>query len=137
MLADGSSRLFVELSQAVPVDEKRGKHELTYVLKGAHIEKRNNYNPLVTMHFNSAATRARLVPHGKDLWFVIDLRADVTPTWKLAPAKDGMQILQIELPKGDYLPKTPPPKGDSSKGDAPKGEPSKGSDDKDGEPAGG
>lgn len=120
MLADGSSQLFVELSKPVTYDTKASRGSIVYVLKGAHVDKRNNYNPLVTVHFNTPVTSARLVPHGKDLWFVIDLRASVQPTVTMDAAKDGGAVLRIGFPSGSYLPlqkiapapaATPPPAG--------------------------
>jgi hypothetical protein len=107
-LADGSTRLFVELSQPVAYDARAGRGTLTYVLKGAHVDRRNNYNPLVTVHFNTPVSQARLEPHGKDLWFVIDLRANVQPTAAMDAAKDGGAMLRVEFPKGDYLPRSAP-----------------------------
>jgi hypothetical protein len=104
LLPDGGSRLFVELTRTVPVEETKAAGTITYVLKGAHIDKRNNANALVTVHFNTPVTRARLLPSGHDLHFVIDLRQNAVPTWKLAPAKDGTAILQIDFAKGDFLP---------------------------------
>ena len=109
MQADGSSRVFVELTQSVPVEERRAAHRLTYVLKGAKVALRNNKNPLVTVHFNTPVTSARLRPAGSDLDLIVDLRADVTPTWKLSPAKDNTAILQIDFPKGDFLGRPVPP----------------------------
>jgi hypothetical protein len=112
-LADGSTRLFVLMSRPVQVETKPARGTLTYVLKGAHVDKRNNYNPLVTVHFNTPVTSARLVPHGSDLWFVVDLRASTTPAVTMDAAKDGGAMLRIEFPKGDYLPSMgsalPPP----------------------------
>jgi hypothetical protein len=102
-LADGASRLFVELTKSVAVAEKKGRGEVTYVLKGAHVRLHNNTNALVTVYFNTPVTRARLVPAGTDTLFVVDLRADVAPTWKMVPAKQGMAVLQIEFPGGSYL----------------------------------
>ncbi len=104
MLADGSSQLFVELSKPVPYDTKTSRGGIVYVLKGAHVDKRNNFNPLVTVHFNTPVTSARLVPHGKDLWFVIDLRASVQPSVTMDAAKDGGAVLRIGFPSGSYLP---------------------------------
>ncbi|MBN9165444.1 MAG: hypothetical protein J0I07_31080, partial [Myxococcales bacterium] len=78
--ADGGSRLFVQLSQNVPVEERKAQGSITYVLKGASPRVWNNTNALVTVHFNTPVARARLVPHGQDLHFVIDLRAAATPT---------------------------------------------------------
>jgi hypothetical protein len=105
-LADGSSRLFVELTKPVRYETKTGRGTITYVLKGAHVSRRNNYNPLVTVHFNTPIASARLVPHGGDLWFVVSLRANAQPTATLDGTKDGGSMLRVEFPKGDYLPAT-------------------------------
>ena len=103
-LADGSSRLFVELSKPVTYETKAVRGTITYVLKGTRIAKRNNENPLVTVHFNTPVTSARLVPHGRDLYFVVDLRANVQPTVTVDAGKDGGSMMRIEFPKGNYLP---------------------------------
>jgi hypothetical protein len=106
-LGDGSSRLFVELSKPVQYETKKaGNGTITYVLKRAHVTRRNNYNPLVTVHFNTPVANARLVPHGRDLWFVVSLRSPVQPTVALDSTKDGGSMLRIEFPKGNYLPAT-------------------------------
>ncbi len=103
MLAEGGSRLFVELSQSVPVEERRARGTLTYVLHGAHVAVHNNTNPLVTVHFNTPVASARLVPQGHDLLFVVSLRANATPTWKVNPGKEGTTVLTVDFPKGSYL----------------------------------
>jgi hypothetical protein len=116
-LADGSTRLFVQLSRPVQFVTKPAQGTLTFVLQGAHVDRRNNYNPLVTVHFNTPVSSARLVPHGNDLWFVVDLRANVSPQVTMDAAKDGGAMLRIEFPKGDYLPggqATPSPSASSS-----------------------
>lgn len=107
-LPDGGSRLFVALSAPVQVEERKAQGTLTYILKNANIRVRNNTNALVTVHFNTPVTRARLVPHGRDLHFVIDLRAAATPAWKMAEGPDKSAVLQIDFPKGDFV--APPPK---------------------------
>jgi hypothetical protein len=108
-LADGSTRLFVELTQPVAYSATVGRGAISYILKGAHVDRRNNYNPLVTVHFNTPVTSARLVPHGKDLWFVIALRANVSPNVTMDATKEGGAILRIEFAKGDYVPRAPVP----------------------------
>jgi hypothetical protein len=118
-LVDGSTRLFVDLSRPVAYDTKGAPATITYVLKGARVERRNNQNPLITVHFNTPVSSARLVPHGRDLWFVVDLRARVQPTATMDQAKDGAATLRIAFPKGDYLPPEPsgpssPPSGDGT-----------------------
>jgi hypothetical protein len=103
-LADGSTRLFVELSRPVTYETKTARGELVYVLKGAHVNRRNNFNPLVTVHFNTPVTRARLVPKGRDLWFVVSVRADVQPAVSMDSTTEGGAVLHISFPKGDYVP---------------------------------
>jgi hypothetical protein len=107
MLPDGSTRLFVELSKPAAFDTKPTHGSVTYVLKEAHIDRRNNQNPLVTVHFNTPVTSARLVPHGHDLWFVVELRANVQPTATMESSKEGTATLKVAFPKGEYL--RPPP----------------------------
>jgi hypothetical protein len=122
-LADGSTRLFVELSQPVKYEAKPAATVFTCVLKGAHVDRRNNYNPLVTVHFNTPVTSARLVPHGADLWLVASLRAKVEPAVTMDATKDGGAMLRVEFPKGDYV-RNPPPApapapASAGEGDAP------------------
>jgi hypothetical protein len=106
MLGDGSTRLFVQLAKPVTYVAKPGRGSITYVLQGAHVSRWNNTNPLVTVHFNTPVTEARLVPHGRDLWFVIDLRAQVQPTASMDATKAGGAILHLDFAKGDYLPQS-------------------------------
>jgi len=116
-LADGTSRLFVELTKPVAYETKTGKGTVTYVLKGARVSRRNNTNALVTVHFNTPVTSARLVPHGHDLWFVVELRAPVQPSVSMDAGKDGGAVMHIELPKGQYLPaeaSVPPASGSAA-----------------------
>ena len=126
-LADGSSRLFVELTKPVAYETKTAKGTVTYVLKGARVSRRNNTNALVTVHFNTPVTSARLVPHGHDLWFVVALRAPVQPAVSMDAGKDGGAVMHIELPKGQYLPaeaSVPPASAASAPAaDAPKATP--------------
>jgi hypothetical protein len=103
-LGDGSTRVFVQLTQNVQVEERKAKGTLTYVLKGAHVTIHNNTNPLVTVHFNTPVNQARLRPAGNDLLLVIDLRAAASPAWKMNAGKDGTAILQVDFPKGNFLP---------------------------------
>ena len=113
-LADGSSRLFVELTKPVAYETKTAKGTVTYVLKGARVSRRNNTNALVTVHFNTPVTSARLVPHGHDLWFVVALRAPVQPAVTMDAGKEGGAVMHIELPKGQYLPEATAPTPSSS-----------------------
>jgi len=120
MLADGSTRLFVELSRPVTYEARSGHGSITYVLKEARVDRRNNQNPLVTVHFNTPVTSARLQPHGRDVWFVIALRSAVQPAVAMDAGKDGGVVMRIEFPKGDYVrPGAPADRGSPSSGDVP------------------
>jgi len=102
-LADGTTRVFVQLPHQVTYAAKPSKGSLVYVLKGIHADRRNNLNALVTVHFNTPVTSARLVPHGGDLWLVMELRASVQPSVAMDGTKDGGAMLRVEFPRGDYL----------------------------------
>jgi hypothetical protein len=103
-LADGASRFFVHISQSVPVEERRAAGSVTYVLRGAHLRVHNDAHALVTVHFNTPVFRARLVPQGNDLLFVLDMRSASTPTFKMQEGQDKSATLQIDFPKGEFLP---------------------------------
>jgi hypothetical protein len=102
-ISGGGSRLFVHLTQAVPVEERRATGSITYVLKGAHLRVHNDANALVTVHFNTPVFRARLFPQGNDLLFVLELRSAATPTFRVQPNQDKSATLQIDFAKGDFL----------------------------------
>lgn len=102
-LPDGGSRLFVHLTQTVPVEERRATGSVTYVLRGAHLRVNNDANALVTVHFNTPVFRARLFPQGNDLLFVLELRSAAAPAFKLQANQDKSATLQIDFAKGDFL----------------------------------
>ena len=102
MRDDGGSRVFVQLTKAVPVEEHRAAGQITYLLKGAHVTERNNENALVTVHFNTPVSRARLRPVGHDLALTIELRGAASPTYKMEGA-DGGSRLVIDFPEGQFL----------------------------------
>lgn len=102
-LPDGGSRLFVHVSQTVPVEERRAQGSITYVLRGAHLRVHNDANPLVTVHFNTPVFRARLAPQGNDLLFILELRSAASPTFKMLDNQDKTATLQIDFAKGEFL----------------------------------
>jgi hypothetical protein len=105
-LADGSTRIFVTLSKPVVYETKSAGSTFTVVLEEVRVDRRNNRNPLVTLHFNTPVTSARIVPHGRNLWLVVDLRANVRPAVTMGTgdaSNEGAVVLRVGFPKGDYL----------------------------------
>jgi hypothetical protein len=100
---DGGSRVFVQLTQLVPVEERRAAGAITYVLRGARVNVWNNHNALVTVHFNTPVTRARLVSVGADTHLVVELRSAATPTYNVSAAPGGGAVLSVVFPKGDFI----------------------------------
>jgi hypothetical protein len=105
-LDDGATQLFVDLSGPVSYEVESTMRSITYILKRTSVSRRNNCNPLVTEFFNTPVTKARLAPHGRDLWFVVDVRASVEPSVSVEQKTEGGARLSIRFPKGDYLPPT-------------------------------
>ncbi len=97
------SRLTVQLSSVVAVEEKKAAGTVTYVIKGAHVARHNDTHALIAVHFNTPMTVARLRNSGKDVELRVDLRAAVTPTFAVAQTKTGA-TLTIDFPGGEYLP---------------------------------
>jgi hypothetical protein len=104
MLPNGGSRIYVELTKSVGVDERKANGALVFTLRGAQVLSRNNKNALITTHFQTAVARARLVPAGNDLDLVIDLRKSVDATHQVVAGDNGTARLEIDFPPGDYPP---------------------------------
>ena len=103
------SRIFIQTSRPVSVQESRGPSRIIYRLPNAVISTRNNRNPLVTAHFNTPVTQAYLRRAGRDVELVILLRAEVQPNVSNAPGDNGLQFVFIDFPGGNWLPDGPPP----------------------------
>ena len=102
LLPDGASRIYVELSKNVTVEERRSKGALVYTLRGAQVLVRNNKNALITTHFATPVSRARLISSANDVDLVIDLRKAVDATHQVVAGDNGTVRLEIDFPAGDY-----------------------------------
>lgn len=109
LLDSGGSRFFVELGQAVPIEQRKAKGSITFVLKGARNTFRNNLNPLVTEHFNTPVRRAKLQRAGRDLLFVMELRQDVAATHQTVTNKEGHAVFQVDFGPGTFVKDAPAP----------------------------
>jgi hypothetical protein len=102
LLPGGGSRISVELTKNVGVEERRIEGAIIYTLRGAQVLSRNNKNALITTHFATPVARARLVPSGTDVQLVIDLRKAVETTHQVVAGENATARLEIDFPPGDY-----------------------------------
>jgi hypothetical protein len=102
LLPDGRSRIYVELSKTVTVEERRTDQALTFTLHDAQVLVRNNRNALITTHFATPVSRARLMPAGNDINLVLDLRKAINATFQVVPGDNGSARLEVDFPAGDY-----------------------------------
>lgn len=96
---DGSARLFVHMS-GEPADvsqQGEGKH-VEIVLRRMDVGVRNNQNPLVFEHFDTALLRAQLRPRGDDVVLVLELRRPVQLRHAVQRRADGEVLLQVDVP---------------------------------------
>jgi hypothetical protein len=104
LLPDGRSRIYVELTRSVSVDERRAEGMLIFVIHDARVPVRNNRNALITTHFATPVGRARLLKAGSDVELLIDLRKSVSATQKVVAGENGGARLEVDFPAGDYPP---------------------------------
>ena len=104
LLPDGSSRIYVELTRQVAVDERSADGKLIFVIHNARVPARNNRNALITTHFATPVGRARLLSSGADVQLIIDLRKHANATQKIVAGENGGSRLEVDFPAGDYPP---------------------------------
>lgn len=109
VLPDGSTRIHVEVSAKVGVDERKAEGRLAYRLKGASVPVQTNLLPLETSFFRTPVARATLVEVGdEDIELVVELRQPSTATYKVVDTDAGM-ILQVDFPPPATQAPAPPP----------------------------
>jgi hypothetical protein len=112
MLAGGRSEVWLRVSQPVVVTRKRVDNRLTYFLPGVQIGVHNNTNPLITTHFNSPVSQAKLrrVRGGAEL--VVDLRESVDALHTTTQEPTGTMLLRVTLGKAgrEYASRMPLPR---------------------------
>lgn len=94
--------VYVDLTDAPGVELTTRGRTLEYTLQGTRVTLRNNRNPLLARHFDSVVESAQLVPAGKNVKLVIQLRADAEPVSRVVRHAGGA-TLEVEL-----SPRTPP-----------------------------
>ncbi|MGE0321260.1 MAG: hypothetical protein AB7K71_23410 [Polyangiaceae bacterium] len=99
MLQDGSSEVSVWLSKKVSVEVRKAERSVTLVLSDTYVRWTTNTYPLITTHFNTPLSSARL-KRGKqgETLLVLNLReaADVKSRLEVGPR--GTSILRVSIP---------------------------------------
>jgi hypothetical protein len=98
MLEGGKSRVFVEISGKVPVNESASDSELSLHLSGVSVPEKVNRLALPTTHFSTPVKRIRVQQAGDGADVIIELRAKVGHQTKLRPIPFGTR-LTIEFPR--------------------------------------
>ena len=97
MLPDGTSRVFVQVSQKVEVTESKAEGRLVYRMKGAQAIQTNRF-PLVTTFFATPVGKVQLIDQGGDLDMVIDLRLKSDVQYRVLDTDAGI-VVQVDFPK--------------------------------------
>ena len=103
---DGRSRVFVEISEHVPIAELLGTVKIVYRLKGVRVPDRVNRMDMPATFFDaSPVARTRLVQVGEDADVVIDLRQPVRPEASVHRTPFGTRLVvtfpQLDPEKAD------------------------------------
>lgn len=103
LLAQGRSRIFVQLTSRVETEVQSGLNQVVMVLKRAQIAGRNNRRPLETRFFNTPVTRAYLKKRGTDTVLILELRSNALPVVGTEQASSGYFFVFLDFPAGQYI----------------------------------
>jgi hypothetical protein len=103
MLAQGRSRIFVQLTSRVETEVQSGANQVVMVIKKARIAGRNNRRALETRFFNTPVTRAYLKKRGTDTVLMLELRSNALPVVSTQQASSGYFFVFLDFPAGQYV----------------------------------
>lgn len=99
MLPDGSSVVWLSVTEPVPIESEVGRRSARFLLKGARVGVKNNLNPLITTHFPTPLERAQLVREKAGAALVLKFREDVEITHRSSQGPDGVMLLEVPIPR--------------------------------------
>jgi len=103
--ADGASRFFLQLTSRAQYEVSSGPGRFVVTLRNVRLPDRQTRRTLDTRFFDTPVTRAHVERRGRrDIAFVFEMRADVTPVVSLDVAANGYTFVYVELPAGQWLP---------------------------------
>lgn len=99
MLPDGRSQLTVLVSKKTSIEQRVAAGRLSFLLRGAEVVGHIATLPLVVVHFDTPATRARLQRTKQGVELVIELREAARLQQTTADGPGGSMLVTVELPK--------------------------------------
>lgn len=106
-LPDGGSRFFVQTTEPIIPELRVEEGRIVLVFPRARVHVRNSTRWLETQFFDTPVRRARLERRGRDMAFVLYLRAPATPRISSEPATaNGTSFfyVYVDFPPGHYAP---------------------------------
>jgi hypothetical protein len=119
-IADGGSRIYVELSESVTVTQHEAQGQIVFVLDGVQIKTGNTENALELYYHSTPVLRAKLrraKPDKKDkkakkgandAELILEMKAAAKPTHKLVEGRKGTYRLEIDFPADAGADEGPP-----------------------------
>jgi len=98
MLPDGRSRVTLPVSDKTNVGRRTKKQGVVFVVERAQVGVANNLNPLVTTHFATPLSRARLTRQKSSVSLELELRHEVSVTHEVKANPNGSMLLIVTLP---------------------------------------
>jgi hypothetical protein len=99
VLPNGTSELVLRISKKVAVEMRKANGRVVFALPGVQVGVRNNTNPLITTHFDTPLSRARLSQDKQGAELQLDLREAVVPAFKVMESAGGGISVLITLPR--------------------------------------
>lgn len=121
-LADGGSRFFVQTTDPVVPEVHAEEGRIVVLFRNTTLHVRNSARWLETRYFDTPVVRARLERRGRDVAFVLHMRAPVVPRVTTEAAPGGsFHYVYVDFAPGAYAPRDAAPAsvGDSGPPPAP------------------
>ncbi len=96
--ADGSSQLWVDMTERCNVRVTQKGMSLVYLIEGAKIRIRNNENPLRAEYFSANVLSAKLDGTKQGVTFTVTLRTATETRYRIVDQATGTASLQVEVP---------------------------------------
>ncbi len=98
----GGGTFFLQTNQAVATSTSSSDGRFEVLLRDCRTHVRNTRRPLDTRFFNTPVRIARVERRGRNLAFVFELRANVTPQVTSRVGQNGFHFVVVTFPSGSY-----------------------------------